>query len=145
LGVAAAQVATKPAQSFHAELAGVVRIVGSGGLSVANAAERLGAHKPLPTGRAVEEVADLIARLVDEPNAARHRLLPLLPALVDVELFEGPDVLARGVEAFAQEAFADPEDLDPPDLVDIVLKELLPALGIKQGSLQLPPCLAGVP
>lgn len=105
-----AEVAARPAQSFHTELAGVVRLVGSGGLAVTAAAERIGAHKPLAAGRVVEEAADVIARIVDEPTAARQRLLPLLPALVKVDLFVGPNVLERAVEAFAREAFADPED-----------------------------------
>lgn len=84
---------------------------------------------------------DLIARVVDEPRTSRQRLFPLLPALVAEGVFTPPGVLRAAVEAFARSAFTDPGVVDPPDLGDIVLRELLPALSLRPGELELPPCL----
>eukprot|EP00928_Gymnodinium_smaydae_P029936 TRINITY_DN2239_c2_g1_i1.p1 TRINITY_DN2239_c2_g1~~TRINITY_DN2239_c2_g1_i1.p1 ORF type:complete len:840 (-),score=209.01 TRINITY_DN2239_c2_g1_i1:120-2486(-) len=125
---------------FHKELAIVFRQVGSGALVAAAAAERLNAFRPLPAGAAEDEAPDVLARLVDEPEEARRRLLPLLTALADGGVLPGRDLWGRAVESFASDAMADPDDLDPPNLVDILLGELLPALGLRPATLQLPAC-----
>merc|ERR1712190_376627 len=82
--------------------------------------------------------------MVDEPRARRQQLFPLILALFQEGLFSPPAVLGEAVEAFAQDAFADPGDVDPPELGDIVIRELLPAVRLNPSSLNLPPCLGEV-
>jgi len=130
-------------QRFHKEVASVVRQVGSGKLDLGDGVARLRGCGTLPQDCELEEAADLVARIVDEPRAARQRLLPLLPALTAAGVLAAPSLLSRAVESFAEEAFADPADVDPPDLSEIVTRELLPALGLTLGALRLPTCLCG--
>jgi len=127
---------------FHKEVARTLRQVGSGA-DVLELAQSLRRGCPLPPGCSQDEAADLIARIVDEPRTRRQAMLPLLPALFAAGVFSPPDSLGRAVEAFARDAFADPDDTDPPDLADIVLGELLPALALAPSALDLPPCLRG--
>lgn len=124
---------------FKREIAQVIRQMGTG-LDVATAAQRLRGCQ-LPAGRSLEEAVDLLARVVDEPRARRRQLFPLLSALVVSGVFSPPGVLGDAVSAFVEEAFADPHSVDPPDLGDIVLSEMLPALGLLPGNVRLPPCL----
>lgn len=123
---------------FRKELAQVIRQIGSG-LDVLAAARRLRACAP--AGRCLEEAVDLIARVVDEPRARRQQLFPLLSALFAEGVFSPARGLPRAVEKFAQDAFADPARVDPPDLGDIVVREMLPALALVPGDLRLPLCL----
>jgi len=125
-------------QAFHKELAGAIRQVGGGSLGITDAVDRLRASGPLPAGSELEEAADLIARIVDEPKDARQRLIPLLPALVNASVLAAPGVLGKAVENFAADAFADPDDVDPPNLADILMSEVLPALGLVPSALDLP-------
>lgn len=124
---------------FHRELAKTLRQLGAG-LDVATAAQHL-RGSPLPPGCALDEAIDLIVRIVDEPRARRKQLMPLLPALFAVGVFTPPTGLSQVIEAFARDAFADPGGTDPPDLADVVLGELLPALGLSPRKLTLPLCL----
>jgi len=124
---------------FHRELAKSLRQLGAG-LDVATAAQHL-RGSPLPPGCALDEAIDLIARIVDEPRTRRKQLMPLLPALFAVGVFSPPSGLSQVIEAFARDAFADPGGTDPPDLADVVLGELLPALGLSPRKLSLPLCL----
>eukprot|EP00929_Paragymnodinium_shiwhaense_P094074 TRINITY_DN54487_c0_g1_i1.p1 TRINITY_DN54487_c0_g1~~TRINITY_DN54487_c0_g1_i1.p1 ORF type:complete len:1036 (-),score=220.43 TRINITY_DN54487_c0_g1_i1:122-3229(-) len=125
-------------RSFHKELANMVRQLGSGRVDLASAVSRL-LECPLPPGCSeLDEAADIIARVVDEPRAARQRLMPLLPALAKVGILATPGLFAKAVEVFSNNAFADPSDIDPPDLPDIVVDELIPALGLSRGDVRLP-------
>jgi hypothetical protein len=128
--------------SFHREVAVTLKSLGNG-LDVATAARRLAGFKP-PAECSLDEAVDLLARMMDEPRTRRQQLFPLLSALVAVGVFDPPTVLSQAIEHFACDAFADPAAVDPPDLSDIVLQELLPALGIDPGSLNLPPHLEGL-
>lgn len=125
--------------SFKREIAQTIRVLGEGG-DPAAAVRRLRVCPP-PPDCALEEAADLLARVVDEPRPRRRQLFRLLPALCSGGILSPPSVLKLAVERFLQDAFAEPGRVDPPDLGDIVLQEMLPALKLAPGSLALPPCL----
>jgi hypothetical protein len=80
--------------------------------------------------------------MIDEPKEKRHHLFPLLTALFDAGVFSPPSVLGIALASFIEDAFQDPGSVDPPDLVDIILRELLPALGLTFASLSVPPYIA---
>jgi hypothetical protein len=124
---------------FHKEVAQIIRQVGNA-ISVAEGVQRL-RECSLPSECIQEEVVDLIARMVDEPKDRRKHLFPLLRALFDAGVFSPPALLSSGVASFIEEAFVDPGSVDPPDLIDIVLRELLPALGLALGMLSIPTCI----
>lgn len=129
-------------KDFHREIAQTIRQLGDG-FAVSAAVSRLREH-PLPPGCFLDETVDLIARMVDEPRARRQQLFPLLLALYQEGLFSPHGVLGEAVEAFTHDAFADPGDVDPPELADIVLRELLPAVRLTPSALHLPPCLSEI-
>merc|ERR1719230_990163 len=111
-------------------------------MDVAAAAERLREY-PLPAGCVTEETADLLARMVDEPRReTRMRLFPLISELFASGVFSPPRVLKEAVEGFLRDNCSDPMSCDPPELPDIALRELLPALGLSPRSLSLPGSLA---
>jgi len=125
---------------FRREMAQTMKQLGQG-LEVGAAVKRL--HScPLPSGCSLDESVDLIARMVDEPRARRRQLFPLISTLFSEGIFSPPKVLRQAVESFMQDALADPGCIDPPDLPDILVRELLPALGISPGQLTLPPCVS---
>mmetsp|Transcript_75346 Transcript_75346/g.143392 ORF Transcript_75346/g.143392 Transcript_75346/m.143392 type:complete len:1222 (+) Transcript_75346:182-3847(+) len=126
--------------NFHKEVAQIIRQLGNG-VDVITAIQRLHAC-PVPADCYQEEIIDMLARMVDEPRQRRGRLFPLLPALFSAGIFSPPRLLGTAVSTFIQDAFADPGSVDPPDLGDIVLRELLPALGLASDAVTLPPCLA---
>eukprot|EP00931_Biecheleriopsis_adriatica_P079678 TRINITY_DN5304_c0_g1_i1.p1 TRINITY_DN5304_c0_g1~~TRINITY_DN5304_c0_g1_i1.p1 ORF type:complete len:1096 (-),score=228.13 TRINITY_DN5304_c0_g1_i1:192-3479(-) len=125
--------------NFHREIALTLRKLGNG-FDVASAARHLIPFRP-PTENMLVEVVELLARIVDEPRERRQQLFPLLSALVAAGVLD--DVLGQAIENFTCDAFADPAAVDPPDLSEIVLREMLPALGLSPGSLNLPPHLEG--
>lgn len=126
--------------NFHKEVAQIIRQLGTG-VDVISAVQRLHAC-PVPADCYQEEIIDMLARMVDEPRARRGKLFPLLPALFSAGVFSPPRLLGTAVSTFVQDAFDDPGSVDPPDLGDIVLRELLPALGLAPDAVTLPPCLA---
>jgi len=141
---AAAAATEQIAVGFHKELALTLQELGNS-IDVAVAVERLHGCGPLPAERHLQEAADLLARMVDEPRSRRRALFPLVPALFGARgVFSPPSLLGRAVESFLEDAFEDPAAIDPPDLGDIVLRELFPVLGLAPGKLKLPACLAAL-
>jgi hypothetical protein len=142
----AATRASKPKQEiladFHKEVALIIRQVGNG-ITVSEGVQRL-RECSLPSDCVQEEVVDLIARMVDEPRDRRQHMFPLLKDLFDAGVFSPPGLLSRAVTSFIEDAFVDPGSVDPPDLVDIVLRELFPALGLDISALSFTPCVAEI-
>lgn len=117
-----------------------MKLVADGGMDGAAGARRMRDFQ-LPSTIVVGETVDLLARLVDEPKERRKRLFPLLSALYADGTLSPQSALGTATEMFCKDAFADPDDIDPPDLGQIVLSELLPALRLRPGNLLLPACL----
>jgi hypothetical protein len=133
----ASQQTNKNRKAFRQEIMHLTRHLGKG-VDLRAALQRL-RDCPLPAASVVEETADVLARFVDEPQARRQELFPLIPALFAQGIFAGR--LADAVDLFLSNAFGDPGCLDPPDLCDITFHEMLPALGLVLSKLTLPPCL----
>lgn len=128
-------------RTFHREVAQVIRQICASSMDVSSATKRLKTCGPLPPGHAVDEAVDFIARVVDETRQKRQRLFELLSSLVSAGVMSPPRILKQAVEVFAKDAFADPTAVDPPDLGDIILSEMLPALAMRPGDIRLPQCL----
>lgn len=142
----AATRASKPKEEiladFHKEVTQIIRQVGCG-VTVSEGVQRL-RDCSLPSDCVQEEVVDLIARMVDEPRERRQHMFPLLKELFDAGVFSPPGLLGRAVTSFIEDAFVDPGSVDPPDLIDIVLRELFPALGLETSALSFTPCIAEI-
>lgn len=140
----AAEKATKSKEEilalFHKEITQIIRQV-TNSHDLKESVQRL-RQCPLPSDCVQEEVVDLIARMIDEPKQRRQHLFPFLTALFDAGVFSPPGVLGIALASFIEDAFQDPGSVDPPDLVDIILRELLPTLGVSFASLKIAPCIA---